>query len=153
MHPTRRPGRALALAGALLAAACGGDTTTAPSDTTAAPSTDSTTTAGSGSTATSATTGTTATTATTQPAGTVVEVTVTGGEVEGPGRVEVPLGEDVTVRVTSDVADEVHVHGYDLFADVPAGGTGEVSFTADLPGVYEVELEGAHLPLVELAVG
>jgi len=51
------------------------------------------------------------------------------------------------------VADEIHVHGYDLTTDVPAGGSSSVNFTATIPGVFEVELEGAHLQLFELQVG
>jgi hypothetical protein len=54
--------------------------------------------------------------------------------------------------VTSDVADEIHVHGYDLSTDVEAGGTAEVKFVADVPGIFEVELEEAVIPLVELEV-
>jgi heme/copper-type cytochrome/quinol oxidase subunit 2 len=58
----------------------------------------------------------------------------------------------VTVRVTSDVADEIHVHGYDLKQDVEAGSTAEISFTADIPGVFEVELENAGFKLADLEV-
>ena len=65
---------------------------------------------------------------------------------------DVPLGSDVTLNVTSDVADEVHVHVYDNKAEVAAGGTATMTFTADIPGQFEVELEGAHLKLVELRV-
>lgn len=85
-------------------------------------------------------------------AGTVIEVTVADGRVEGPGRVRVALGSEVTVRVTSDVADEVHLHGYDETEDVGAGETVTLRFSADIPGVFEVELEGAGLELVELEV-
>ncbi len=45
-------------------------------------------------------------------------------------------------RVESDVADEIHVHGYDLKKDVPAGGSVSFSFPASIEGVFEVELEG-----------
>ena len=54
--------------------------------------------------------------------------------------------------VTSDVADEVHVHGYDEKAAVPANGTVELSFTADIPGVFEVELEQRGRRLLTLEV-
>jgi len=88
------------------------------------------------------------------PTGRTINITVSGGQVTGEtGRVEVPLGTPVTVTVTSDVADEIHVHGYDLTTDVPAGGSSSVNFTATIPGVFEVELEGAHLQLFELQVG
>lgn len=87
------------------------------------------------------------------PTGTVIEVTYAGGELTGVDpRVEVPLGEQVVLRVTSDVVEEIHVHGYDLYVDIPAGGTGEVEFTADLPGAYEVELHEAGRPIFQLRV-
>lgn len=87
------------------------------------------------------------------PTARTITITVRGGQVSGDtGRVEVPLGTPVTVAVTSDVADEIHVHGYNLTADVPAGESGSVDFTATIPGVFEVELEGAHLQLFELQV-
>lgn len=86
--------------------------------------------------------------------GTRVEVEVSDGEVAGGvRRVEVDTGERVLLVVTSDVADEVHVHGVDITREVEAGGTVEVDFVADIPGVFEIELEQQGLPLVELVVG
>jgi hypothetical protein len=85
--------------------------------------------------------------------GRVITLVVSGGRVEGGFRREkVKLGEAVVLRVTSDTADEVHVHGYDKKADVAAGSTAEISFTADIPGVFEVELEERKLKLLELEV-
>ena len=87
------------------------------------------------------------------PTGTVIEVGYAGGEVTGVGpRVEVPLGETVVFRMTSDVVQEVHIHGYDLYVDLPAGGTGEVEFTADIPGSFELELHGSGQPITQLRV-
>ncbi len=86
--------------------------------------------------------------------GTVIDVVYRSGDVEvASDRVDVPLGSEVTVQVTSDVAEELHVHGYDLHADVGPDLAGELSFTADVPGLFEIELEGAKLFLFELAVG
>lgn len=86
--------------------------------------------------------------------GTRVEVEVSDGEVVGGvRRVEVDTGERVLLVVTSDVADEVHVHGVDITGEVEAGGTVDVDFTADIPGVFEIELEERGLQLVELVVG
>ena len=84
--------------------------------------------------------------------GTVFDVTFAGGEVTGGGRQEVGLGDTVTIRVTSDVTDRIHLHGYDLQADVPAGETAELTFDATIPGVFEVELEDAGIPLLELEI-
>ena len=83
-----------------------------------------------------------------------INITVRGGQVTGDSsRVTVPLGTPVTVSVTSDVVDEIHVHGYDRKGEIPtAGATGSVSFTANTPGVFEVELEKSKLQLVQLQV-
>ncbi len=84
---------------------------------------------------------------------TEIRVKVQGGEViTASSTVEVGLGQEVILRVTSDVADEVHVHGYDHKAEVSAGGSAVIEFTADIPGAFEVEMEEAGLTLVELNV-
>lgn len=83
-----------------------------------------------------------------------INIAVRGGQVTGDtGRVTIALGTPVTISVSSDVADEIHVHGYDRKGEIPtAGGTGSVSFTANTPGVFEVELEESKLQLVQLQV-
>ena len=87
------------------------------------------------------------------PSARVVDVTLAGGTVTGvSSRVEAVLGERLVIRVTSDVADEVHVHGYDERAVVPAGGTVEIPLTADIPGGFEVELEESGRLLFQLRV-
>ena len=91
-------------------------------------------------------------TTTTAPAGTVAAFTFMGGHVSGDSRVTVKLGDQVTIRVVSDVAEEVHVHTYDLTVDLEPGVPGEITFTADIPGVHEVELEDSHLHLTSLEV-
>ena len=97
--------------------------------------------------------GTTQAGATTTTAGTVLAVTVRGGSVvEGASRQRATLNQPVTIRVTSDVAEEVHVHGYDKRVDVAAGRTAEVTFVANIPGVFEVEFERSHKLLFTLEV-
>jgi hypothetical protein len=81
-----------------------------------------------------------------------VQITVQSGEVSGPRRPQFTAGDRVILIVRSDVADEVHVHGYDLMKDVARGEPARISFTADAPGRFEVELESRHLPLTELVV-
>jgi len=87
-----------------------------------------------------------------EPGGTTIEVTVANGAVDGPGEFEVNQGDDVVIVVHADVSDEVHLHGYDLTADVRPNSPARISFTADAPGIYEVELESAGLLLFELKV-
>lgn len=86
------------------------------------------------------------------PAATEVDVVVVDGAVTTPVAAEVTLGDAVVLRITSDVADEVHLHGYDLETEVAAGGTGEIRFTADAPGVFEVEFHESGLLLLRLTV-
>ena len=79
---------------------------------------------------------------------------VSGGQVSGDtGRVPIAAGTAVTLSVTSDVADEVHVHGYDLTAELPPGTPAEITFDATVTGVFEVELHEAGTVLLTLQVG
>ena len=83
----------------------------------------------------------------------IITVEVSGGSVvEDLGRVEVNVGDDIELTVKADVADEVHVHGYDVFGDVTPDHDATVRFTADTPGIFEIELEDAGLLLLELQV-
>ncbi len=111
-----------------------------------------TTTTAAASTTTAATTTTTAPAPTT-PAGQVISVTVSGGTVTPPpAAVDVKLGTTVTIEVTTDVADELHVHGYDRTLDLTAGAPGRLELPATIPGQFEVELHGDHLLLFTLRV-
>jgi heme/copper-type cytochrome/quinol oxidase subunit 2 len=85
--------------------------------------------------------------------GTVIEARVTGDQVDTASRrVRVSRGEKVRIQVEADHAEEVHVHGYDLKKNVAPGQPAVIEFTADAPGVFEVELEEAALKLFELQV-
>jgi heme/copper-type cytochrome/quinol oxidase subunit 2 len=80
-------------------------------------------------------------------------VEVTDGQASGDtGRVPVPAGTTVTLVVSGDVADEVHVHGYDLTADVSPDVPAEIGFDATIPGVFEVELHDAGTVLLTLQI-
>ena len=82
-----------------------------------------------------------------------IRVTVVDGEVVGGSqRVSLRVGESVRLEVTADVADDVHVHGYDLFVAIAPPDPAVLVFDADIPGVFEIELEDAGLTLVELEV-
>jgi FtsP/CotA-like multicopper oxidase with cupredoxin domain len=86
-------------------------------------------------------------------AGTVIEAKVTGSTVETASRrVRVDRGEKVRIQVEADRNEEVHLHGYDLSSDVAPGKPAIIDFTADAPGVFEIELEQARLKLFELQV-
>jgi heme/copper-type cytochrome/quinol oxidase subunit 2 len=67
-------------------------------------------------------------------------------------RVTIERDQRVTLIVSSDVADEVHVHGYDLMADVAPGSPARISFEASVPGRFDVELESRAIQIAELRV-
>jgi heme/copper-type cytochrome/quinol oxidase subunit 2 len=64
----------------------------------------------------------------------------------------VPTGQEVVLLVSADVADEVHLHGYDLKVRVVPGKTARLAFRARLPGRFEVELEEQKLLIAQLEV-
>lgn len=83
-----------------------------------------------------------------------INVKVRGGKATGDtGRIAVATGTPIVLSVSSDVADEIHVHGYDRKANIPAGATASVAFAANTPGIFEVELENSKLQLLQLQVG
>ena len=83
----------------------------------------------------------------------VVRVRVVNGAPKGGiVRKAVKKGDRVVVVVTSDVADHVHLHGYDVFRDVAVGGTARIRFRAALPGRFEVELENRGVQIADLTV-
>jgi hypothetical protein len=88
------------------------------------------------------------------PAAIRVSATVTGGKVRtAHRRVKVPRGAAVEITVTSDTADEFHLHGYDRELDLPAGRPATLRLTADTPGVFEAELHHSGVRVFELQVG
>ena len=119
--------------------------TTTPSPTTSATAAPATTTSTTEPTTTTAPT-------TTDPGPATYEFAVTGSTVEGPDRIEASVGEEIVIVVAADVADEVHLHGYDLYADVGPGDSATLEVVTDIPGIFEMELEGARLVLTELVV-
>jgi hypothetical protein len=67
-------------------------------------------------------------------------------------RLTVPKDTALRIVVIAGVTDEVHVHGYDLMADVAPGSPAVVNFTADLPGRFEIELENRGREIAQLNV-
>ncbi len=77
---------------------------------------------------------------------------VDGEPAGGVKKLTVSKGDTVRFEVRSDTAAEVHVHGYDLFKNVTAGGSVGFRFKADIEGVFEIELEETHTPIAQLSV-
>ena len=140
------------LAGSLLLAGCGGGSKSASPTTTAAPAP---TTAVPAPTTTAPLRTVTAQPVTrpAEPKATVITIRIKDGKpVGGIARATAKKGELVELVVHSDVADEVHLHGYDLHQDVEAGGTARIRFPATIQGVFEAELENRKLQILELKV-
>lgn len=137
-----RPGLLAALLMALLAllpACADGDDSSIEPDPTAAPTTPATTEAASPSPDAAADE---------RP---VIEVR--DGQVQGGApTIEAGVDETVSFRVIADVADVVHVHGFDHHFDVLPGQETVVVFTAEFAGQFEVELEEAGLLIAELEI-
>jgi uncharacterized cupredoxin-like copper-binding protein len=105
-------------------------------------------------TATTQTETTTTTTTTTEapPAARMTIVVRDGASVGGIERRSVDKGDKVTLVVTADLTDEVHLHGYDLSADVAPGQKARIVFKATIPGRFEIELEERGIHIGELEV-
>ncbi|GGS64438.1 hypothetical protein GCM10010156_24410 [Planobispora rosea] len=87
------------------------------------------------------------------PKGPTLTITIAGGRVTpAPGRAEVVRGHAVRLVVTSDTADELHVHGFDLTRPLEPGRPVTVDFIADRTGLFEVETHGSGLVLTQLLV-
>ena len=65
---------------------------------------------------------------------------------------EATEGDTVRFRARSETDDEVHVHGYDISKDAPAGQTITMSFKADITGIFEIEFEHAQKEIAKLTV-
>jgi hypothetical protein len=81
------------------------------------------------------------------------EFEIVDGRADPPlDRAAVRQGSTVRIVVTSDVADEVHLHHYDLEADLRPGVPGVIEFTADEAGLFELETHHTGLVLLQLQV-
>jgi hypothetical protein len=135
---------ALALVGGGFAlASCGGDdsaaeTTETTVDTTTTPP---------------APTTTTTTTPPPPPGPTEIRIVVVNGAPKGGiVRETVDEGDRVVLVVRSDVADHVHLHGYDIMRDVAPGRPARLPFRATIPGRFEVELEDRGVQIADITV-
>jgi hypothetical protein len=132
----------LAMSVTLALAACSGEDTTA-ADETLAPS------------ASSSATATEESSPAAEPTadGTVIEITLQDDNVDPNGeRVQVPLGEPVTLDITADREGELHVHSTPEHEVEFQHGDTEVELTFDQPGVIDVEDHESGKVIVQLQV-
>lgn len=80
-----------------------------------------------------------------------IRIVVRGGKpVGGVQNVTVPKNTPAVIVITSDVADELHLHGYNLKRELTPGKTVRLPFRATIEGTVEAELEDRGLPLVRI---
>ena len=72
--------------------------------------------------------------------------------VSGEAQLAVQQGDTVSITITADESDELHLHGYDLSADFETGTPATLTFTASKSGRFPFEMEGAKTELGELHV-
>ena len=75
-----------------------------------------------------------------------------GKPVGGIQDLEVNKGDTLEFRVKSDADHEIHMHGYDIAKDVPAGGSVTYKVPADIDGIFEVEIEDLKEQIAKLTV-
>lgn len=86
--------------------------------------------------------------------GTVIEINLVGGKPDPALTLNQKFakGDTVTIKVTTDKAYEVHVHGYDYTIDAVPGQTVTKTFVLDKTGSWEVEVEETHKLLFNFVV-
>jgi len=128
---------------AVALAACSGGSPTPAATTTP------TTSASPSTSATSSTPSATTSTST----GRTIAITVIGSTITpAPAQVDLPVGQTLTLVVTSDHDDQLHAHGFEVEEDIKAGVPATIALTGKDPGVYEVELHHPALTLLTVAV-
>jgi len=83
---------------------------------------------------------------------TLYDIEARGGRRISEPVITVQQGEEVRLRITSDVPDEFHLHGYNLHVAVAPGKSGMLKFTAKLTGRFPYELHKSGLELGALEV-
>jgi FtsP/CotA-like multicopper oxidase with cupredoxin domain len=72
-------------------------------------------------------------------------ISVKGGVIAGDVKsIRAAKGDTVRIVVTSDVPDEIHLHGYDIEKEAAPGKPARFNFKADAEGVFELESHAAE---------
>jgi len=138
--------RSLALVAAAVALAVTAFLVLRPSDDSPSSSPSATT-----SSTTTSTTTSTGETPTTLPEATVIHL-VGGQPVGGKQKISVRKGDTIRLKVTSDEAGEIHVHGFDLEEEAAPGKPASFTFTANIEGRFEVESHVSNAQIAEISV-
>jgi heme/copper-type cytochrome/quinol oxidase subunit 2 len=83
----------------------------------------------------------------------IFDIAVEHGRLVSKQRVlVVHRNDEVTLHVTTDTADQFHLHGYNLLVELSPGKTAALHFTANLTGRFTYELHKSELELGALEV-
>jgi heme/copper-type cytochrome/quinol oxidase subunit 2 len=75
----------------------------------------------------------------------VTRIQTKGGVLVGePKDIRVAKNEVVNIVVSSDVPDEIHLHGYDIEKEAGPGKPARFHFKADVEGAFELESHAAE---------
>ena len=81
-----------------------------------------------------------------------INLTVKGGTMT-PDHPSAKQGDTVTITITADKPEEIHLHGYDIRFEVPsAGGMVTHTFKADRTGDFDLEIESTSTRLGKFQV-
>ncbi len=87
------------------------------------------------------------------PAPTATIVVQAGKPVGAIKTIKARKDDHVTIVVSSpDTTSEVHFHGYDIKRDLEAGDEVTFTFTAELEGIFEMELEGTAVQIAKIEI-
>ena len=82
-----------------------------------------------------------------------IELAVVKGQVTGGAKViRLKRDDPVTLTIRSDQADELHVHGYNLHADIVPGKPSTLKFVAKRTGRFSMELHKSGVELGTLEI-
>jgi hypothetical protein len=70
----------------------------------------------------------------------------------GINKINVNQNDTLNLAVTSDCADEIHIHGYNFHKTVAAKGTVNFSFKTTITGTFVIELESRSEQIASLRV-
>lgn len=81
------------------------------------------------------------------------EFVVKDGKVaSGEPVIKARQGDEITLVITSDKADELHLHGYDRHARLQPNAPARVTLKADRTGRFPIELHKSHIELGTIEV-
>ena len=83
----------------------------------------------------------------------VFEINIRNGKaVSGSALLKAHEGDEIILKIVSDRSDELHLHGYDLHANLVPGETTTLAFTATRTGHFGMEMHRSHAELGALEV-